>query len=559
MKVSSIAHLHRAFLLWLAVLAALPIAFTPVSGGTCMPPPAGLVGWWKGEGNITDGVNGDNGTVVSGAVTYAPAEVGQGFNFDGGANRITVPDAPQLNFGANQDFSIEAWIQPDVAVTDYGVMSIVDKRIASGSTDSPNGYEFSTSNGHVDCRFGSVSFISAGPDLRDGLFHHVALTVSRNSTNGGKLFADGVVVLTFDPTALNGSLINSEPLRIGNHADASLNCFFKGIIDEVSLYNRALATNEITAIYNAGSAGKCLITLPGCQIYSNFNSIAGLSLVGNAAVTNGVLRLTPAVVGQTGDAWLSAKQPCAGGFDTTFHFSISTLGNDLGNEPGGDGFTFAIQNLGPTNLSWAMGDTNQFVAVFFNTFWNWPGCTCPDVSDNSVGIVVNQTYIAQTDLNPLGMNMSDGTIHQAHVSFDGTGITVWVDGTMVLTNVTLPGLAPGVDASGQGWVGFSAGTGDAFENHDIVDWSFCVNGSTPSPSGVPVISSFTPANGFSGNGVDHFRCQFQRNSFGEHRLFRRGTGECSGCNANQLDGGGSNGCDVCANHCHGEWIDGVFP
>ena len=75
--------------------------------------------------------------------------------------------------------------------------------------------------------------------------------------------------------------------------------------------------------------------------------------------------------------WLSTKQPCASGFDTTFHFAISQLGNDLGNEPGGDGFTFAIQNLGPTNMSWAVGDTNLFVAVFFNTVLELAGVRVP--------------------------------------------------------------------------------------------------------------------------------------------------------------------------------------
>src|SRR5207245_2639868 len=37
---------------------------------------------------------------------------------------------------------------------------------------------------------------------------------------------------------------------------------FKGLIDEVSIYNRALASNEIAAIYAAGNAGKCLTNQP---------------------------------------------------------------------------------------------------------------------------------------------------------------------------------------------------------------------------------------------------------------------------------------------------------
>ena len=53
-----------------------------------------------------------------------------------------------------------------------------------------------------------------GPNVADGIFHHVAVTVKRNSTTGGKLFVDGVVVLTFDPTSRPNSLTNTAELRI---------------------------------------------------------------------------------------------------------------------------------------------------------------------------------------------------------------------------------------------------------------------------------------------------------------------------------------------------------
>jgi hypothetical protein len=38
--------------------------------------------------------------------------------------------------------------------------------------------------------------------------------------------------------------------------------FFNGVIDEVSLYRRALSLSEIQSIYNAGSAGKCVPNQP---------------------------------------------------------------------------------------------------------------------------------------------------------------------------------------------------------------------------------------------------------------------------------------------------------
>src|SRR5262249_25316512 len=39
------------------------------------------------------------------------------------------------------------------------------------------------------------------------------------------------------------------------------NCFL-GTVDEVSVYNRALSVSEINAIWESGTAGKCVMTFP---------------------------------------------------------------------------------------------------------------------------------------------------------------------------------------------------------------------------------------------------------------------------------------------------------
>lgn len=56
---------------------------------------------------------------------------------------------------------------------------------------------------------------------------------------------------------LSGSLSNAEPFRIGVHPQSGFNGWYKGVIDEVSVYRRALTNAEVTALYAAGSAGKC--------------------------------------------------------------------------------------------------------------------------------------------------------------------------------------------------------------------------------------------------------------------------------------------------------------
>jgi hypothetical protein len=55
---------------------------------------------------------------------------------------------------------------------------------------------------------------------------------------------------------------SSPGVGIGNLNDGGNNFPFVGDIDEVALYGRALSTNEIAAIYHAGSAGKCTDNLP---------------------------------------------------------------------------------------------------------------------------------------------------------------------------------------------------------------------------------------------------------------------------------------------------------
>ena len=68
---------------------------------------------------------------------------------------------------------------------------------------------------------------------------------------------DGAVVLVFDPTPYAGNLDNTANFRIGGHSLAYPSASFKGLIDEMKFYKRALTDNEVLAIFNAGSAGVC--------------------------------------------------------------------------------------------------------------------------------------------------------------------------------------------------------------------------------------------------------------------------------------------------------------
>ncbi len=224
-------------------------------------PPAGLVAWWPLEGHATDAVGNHNGA-LEGSFLFVPSEVGRGIHLEGPRSGISVPDSPDLNFGPDQDFSIEAWIQPLPWQSEFGVMDIVDKRDAPNLTQS-HGYAMAVRNGKLcflmaDSLEGAhLNWEQNGPDLRDGLWHHVAVSVKRTSATGVNLYVDGQVIASFDPTPARGDLGTRQPLLIGMHQSYPwFQGNFRGGIDEVSLYKRALSPAEIQDIYSAGKNGK---------------------------------------------------------------------------------------------------------------------------------------------------------------------------------------------------------------------------------------------------------------------------------------------------------------
>jgi hypothetical protein len=85
----------------------------------------------------------------------------------------------------------------------------------------------------------------------------VAAVVDRaNATSGVRLYVDGVQVFAGSP--LTGNLDNTSDLYLGMRTPAQNGGgFLRGDLDEVELIKRALTQQEIQAIFNAGSAGKC--------------------------------------------------------------------------------------------------------------------------------------------------------------------------------------------------------------------------------------------------------------------------------------------------------------
>ena len=251
------------------------VATLIVTNPFCAPPPAGLVAWWKAEGNANDLVGGNNGYLSNG-VSFAMGRVGTAFNLNGTNGQIVIPDGPSLSVtGA---ITVEAWINP----TTVSTQPIIASQYDSHAGQAAWALAVLSSDGRLRFGvYGPTAFReadTANPVIVPGRFSHVVGSFDP-STQDVKIYVNGVVVpVVLYPGSGTVPFLrdSTAPIRLGAFVPASGNVgsFFGGLMDEVSIYNRALTSNEIAAIYAAGSAGKCqqcgdwysrLVALGGAQ------------------------------------------------------------------------------------------------------------------------------------------------------------------------------------------------------------------------------------------------------------------------------------------------------
>ena len=233
---------------------------TSEATATCATPPPGLSAWYTGDNDGADSAGGHHGALLSGT-RIAPGQVGNGFHLDGGSSGIQVLNHPDVNFGTGRSFSIEGWVSVDASVANRKYLSLATKQDASGrgftfflSSTGEIGVQLANSSTDFDNHF------SPAPTVRDGRFHHVAVTVDRAA--GVSFYVDGVrTAAAPHPIMKTTDVTNSGNLYLGRHVRDS-NCTLAGVLDEVSIYSRVLSPSEIARIHRAGVAGKCGMARP---------------------------------------------------------------------------------------------------------------------------------------------------------------------------------------------------------------------------------------------------------------------------------------------------------
>lgn len=231
---------------------------TPADAQTCAPVPPGAVSWWRANGDATDSLDGNDGTLTNGTKLvpgYVSAGTGEGFSFDGVDDFISIPAAANLSM--TSAYTVEAWVLSTGASTTYRVLAIR----GSGSANDIELYVQRTSDDMlvVHNRGNGGTFDGVGfDDPPASTFFHFAVTYDGVEA---RAYYDGVEASVVQQTRIvSPPIYTNVGWEIGRtlHPAFSGRAHFQGVLDEITIYDRALTQAEIQDIVAAGTAGKCV-------------------------------------------------------------------------------------------------------------------------------------------------------------------------------------------------------------------------------------------------------------------------------------------------------------
>lgn len=203
----------------------------------------GLVGLWSFDGKDMNGTttvydrsgNGNNGTLTNGP-TPAIGKMGQALRFDGVNDYVNI--SPNTAIPSSGPVTVSAWIN-----------------YTPGTGNNLNWFKKGTTDGYglyIDnisrlcvITYGVINWCP-GIGIASDTWHHIVFTFDGTAQS---VYEDGIFI---------ASTNNGYNTATGNNATIGTNFtgteagYFKGKIDEVRVYNRALSATEITALYNLG-------------------------------------------------------------------------------------------------------------------------------------------------------------------------------------------------------------------------------------------------------------------------------------------------------------------
>jgi len=245
------------------LLVLLGVFFVSLAGATVPDDcDSSMIAYWQFENDLGDSVGGYDGGEWTGTSRYASALIeGIGYEADlGGDEKITISKTDDLGFSSA--FTIEMWIKSLGSST-----SILFEK----GKYKIEWVKVTPLTGSINISIGESVIMS--DILNATVPHHVAVVWDPNTPPYYlTLYINGTNV---DETVMTGAANAGGDLVIGEG--------FKGLIDELAIYDEALSAGLIGSHYELGAAGKdycdggstttTTFNIPGCSFSEGSESV----------------------------------------------------------------------------------------------------------------------------------------------------------------------------------------------------------------------------------------------------------------------------------------------
>jgi hypothetical protein len=211
-------------------------AATPTDESQCVTPEPSILHWWPGDGTPVDFASGIFAT-NKGGLAYGNAVVQSGFAFDGvdnylelGLNSIPVPWTAMM------------WINRKDSMALHGAV------LLSSSVSALKAEQVNSSGRKVGITRYGVADWSFNYSLPRDQWTHLCFVAIPGAT---RLYINGALEDTILPTIplpLGQLGLRLSPLGTGS---------FKGMVDELMVFNDALTGEQINHVYSARGNGAC--------------------------------------------------------------------------------------------------------------------------------------------------------------------------------------------------------------------------------------------------------------------------------------------------------------
>jgi hypothetical protein len=204
-------------------------------------------GVWTFDGNLVNMTGGNDATIGVGTVSYPAGKIGSALSLNG-SSYVTmnyIPQSPLLSY------TISAWVNPSSLAN-----STIVYRATADYTNAAA--EIRIKHNGAGYRFEGLAYnggvyptITSGSNLSTSTWYHVALTVQQNGQM--RLYVNGVEQagsVNVGNTAIGP---NYDRIAVGEGAVGSAN--FTGLVDDMRIYESALNSTQISAMYNSGTGG----------------------------------------------------------------------------------------------------------------------------------------------------------------------------------------------------------------------------------------------------------------------------------------------------------------